>query len=245
MSCAWHDGVPSVGRSSRAGTGRGTSPPSPGRRPPCQSPHLLYVLSGRWPSGWTTGPRGEFGPDDAVMIEGPADSLGGALSVPTRSDFGNAQTYALHQESKPPPGSGSTPGATAAPARGPRRPGLGRSAAYIAWPVSRCTARGAEALGHHVSTTGGAPAGAGSGAALGANPGPKRREQAAITSVHGRCCPRPRPKSSRSARPVCKHPSISTWPAGTLRRRPVHRRGRQHLVGRTFSIERLVFFAGR
>ena len=62
----------------------------------CQSPHLLYVLSGRMAVRMADGSEAECGPDDAVRIEPGHDAwvVGDVACVTV--DFGVAPTYARH-----------------------------------------------------------------------------------------------------------------------------------------------------
>lgn len=63
----------------------------------CQSPHFLYVLSGRMAVRMDDGTEGEAGPDEVVRIEPGHDAwvVGDAPCVVV--DFGIAPTYAQHQ----------------------------------------------------------------------------------------------------------------------------------------------------
>ena len=62
----------------------------------CQSPHLLYVLSGRMVVRMDDGAEGECGPDDVVRIDPGHDAwvVGDVPCVVV--DFGIAPSYAQH-----------------------------------------------------------------------------------------------------------------------------------------------------
>lgn len=64
----------------------------------CQSPHLLYVLSGRMAIRMDDGTESEIGPDQAVRIDPGHDAwtVGDAPCVLV--DFGIAPDYAQHKE---------------------------------------------------------------------------------------------------------------------------------------------------
>jgi hypothetical protein len=64
----------------------------------CQSPHLLYVLSGRMRIRMDDGTEAEIGPDEAVQVDPGHDAwvLGEAPCVSV--DFGVAPTYAQHRD---------------------------------------------------------------------------------------------------------------------------------------------------
>lgn len=64
----------------------------------CQSPHLLYVLSGRMAIRMDDGTEGEIGPDEAVMVE-PGHDAWTVGEVPcVLVDFGVAPSYAQHPD---------------------------------------------------------------------------------------------------------------------------------------------------
>jgi hypothetical protein len=64
----------------------------------CQSPHLLYVLSGRMAVRMDDGTEGECGPDDTVRIDPGHDAwvIGDEPCVVV--DFGIAPTYAQRRD---------------------------------------------------------------------------------------------------------------------------------------------------
>ncbi|MGZ4465388.1 cupin domain-containing protein [Oryzihumus sp.] len=64
----------------------------------CQSPHLLYVLSGRMAVRMEDGSESEIGPDDVASIDPGHDAwvVGEAACVCV--DFGISPTYAQHQD---------------------------------------------------------------------------------------------------------------------------------------------------
>ena len=64
----------------------------------CQSPHLLYVLSGRMGLRMDDGGEAEVGPDDAVRIDPGHDAwvVGDVPCVVV--DFGIAPSYAKHPD---------------------------------------------------------------------------------------------------------------------------------------------------
>ncbi|HEU4812284.1 MAG TPA: cupin domain-containing protein [Nocardioides sp.] len=64
----------------------------------CQSPHLLYVLSGRMAVRMDDGTEAECGPDEAVRIDPGHDAwvVGDVACVTV--DFGVAPTYAQHKD---------------------------------------------------------------------------------------------------------------------------------------------------
>lgn len=64
----------------------------------CQSPHLLYVLSGRMAIRMDDGTESEFGPDEAVGIE-PGHDAWVVGEVPcVVVDFGISPTYAQQRD---------------------------------------------------------------------------------------------------------------------------------------------------
>ena len=64
----------------------------------CQSPHLLYVLSGRMAVRMDDGTEGECGPDDVVRIDPGHDAWVVGDEPCVAVDFGIAPTYAQHQD---------------------------------------------------------------------------------------------------------------------------------------------------
>ena len=62
----------------------------------CQSPHLLYVLSGRMAVRMDDGTEAECGPDDTVQIEPGHDAWVVGEEACVVVDFGIAPTYAQH-----------------------------------------------------------------------------------------------------------------------------------------------------
>jgi hypothetical protein len=60
----------------------------------CQSPHLLYVLSGRMAVRMDDGTEGECGPDDAVSIDPGHDAWVVGDEPCVVVDFGIAPNYA-------------------------------------------------------------------------------------------------------------------------------------------------------
>ena len=64
----------------------------------CQSPHFLYVLSGRMAVRMDDGTEGECGPDDAVKIDPGHDAWVVGDQPCVVVDFGIAPDYAQHRE---------------------------------------------------------------------------------------------------------------------------------------------------
>ena len=64
----------------------------------CQSPHLLYVLSGRMHVRMDDWSEGECGPDDTVRIDPGHDAWVVGDEPCVVVDFGIAPTYAQHQD---------------------------------------------------------------------------------------------------------------------------------------------------
>jgi hypothetical protein len=63
----------------------------------CQSPHLLYILSGRMKVVMDDGTEGEVGPNSVVRIEPGHDAWVVGDEACTSVDFGPSPTYAQQQ----------------------------------------------------------------------------------------------------------------------------------------------------
>jgi hypothetical protein len=64
----------------------------------CQSPHLLYVVSGRMSVQMNDGTGGECGPDEVVRIDPGHDAWVAGEQLCVVIDFGIAPEYAKHAD---------------------------------------------------------------------------------------------------------------------------------------------------